>query len=222
MIAMDNRNKKQQIEHEKLKQHYQENVLNQRLMFDKYDSYSRQDHVILLGRTEPDKNYEAYGKETQEEFEDMLHEIGQKVGIDIQPGHISLAHRLGNNHKDSDNRKKYRDDGTTPIARPILFKLSNRYKRNELLRKKKTLRVTHRVKIIEDVTPLRKALCDFVNKQSTVKIAYPQDGKICVRLHANENKVIRLESYKDLDKIGISVPTEDLDWAELKLDGLQL
>ena len=44
----------------------------------------------------------------------------------------------------------------------------------------------------------------------------------CVRLHAIENKVIRLESYKDLDKIGMAEPTEDSDWVELKLDGLQL
>ena len=129
---------------------------------------------------------------------------------------------MRNNHKDSDNNKKFRADGTTPIARPILFKISKRSKRDELLRKKKTLRLSHSVKITEDVTPLRKALCDYVNKQSTVKIAYPQDGKICVRLHANENKVIRLDSYKDLDKIGIAEPTEDSVWADLKLDGLQL
>ena len=123
-VVMDERNKKHQIEHEKLKKHYQENVFNQRLILDRYDNYSRQDHVILLGHKEPDTNYEPYGKETQEDFENILLNIGQKVGIDIKSEHISLAHRLGNNHKDSDNNKKFRADGTTPISRPLLFKIS--------------------------------------------------------------------------------------------------
>ena len=82
---------------------------------------------------------------------------------------------------------------------------------------KKTLRDSHGIKIAEDITPLRKALCDFANELDTVKVAYPMDGKIMVRLHANPNRAIRMESYKDLHRIGF---TGEPDWSKLKLDDL--
>ena len=84
----------------------------------------------------------------------------------------------------------------------------------ELLKAKKKLKDDHGIKITEDATPLRKALCDFVNKLDEVKVAYHQDGKVCVRLKSDDSKVIMLESYKDLDKIG---HTGDHDWEALNI-----
>ena len=84
----------------------------------------------------------------------------------------------------------------------------------ELLKAKKKLKEDHGIKITEDATPLRKALCDFVNNLDEVKVAYHQDGKVCVRLKSDDSKVTMLESYKDLAKIGY---TGDPDWGALKL-----
>ena len=105
------------------------------------------------------------------------------------------------------------------MARPILFKFSKKAKRSELFKNKKDLRTDHSIKIAEDTTPLRRALCEVTNKLDYVKVAYPQDGKICVRLHSNPKKVIRMESHLDLESIGYS---GEFNWKELKLDDLIL
>ena len=57
------------------------------------------------------------------------------------------------------------------------------------------------------------------NKLDFVKVAYPQDGKICVRLNSNPKKVIRMESYLDLENIGYS---GEFNWKEMKLNDLIL
>ena len=71
----------------------------------------------------------------------------------------------------------------------------------------------------EDVTPLRKALCDLANESDLVKVAYPQEGKILVRTVADPNKVIRMESFKDLHKIN-GYSTDSYDWDKLKLSDI--
>ena len=55
----------------------------------------------------------------------------------------------------------------------------------------------------------------MANDLENVKVAYPQEGKILVRLHTDPSKVIRMESYKDLKKIpGFN---GEFDWEKLKL-----
>ena len=217
MTQMETRNKKLETEHNTFKNHYQDNLMKQEIKMDKIDALSRQDHILLIGHTEPNKNYDRNGRESQEELENILQAAGQKVNITINPEDISVAFRLGNNHKDADGTPKFYKG--KKVARPILYKFTKRSKRTELLKAKKDLRNSHSIKIGEDTTPLRRALCEYVNKLSQVKVAYPQDGKICVRLHSNDNKVIRLESYLDLPSIGDNDP---INWTELKLDELRL
>lgn len=55
----------------------------------------------------------------------------------------------------------------------------------------------------------------WLNEFDSVKVAYPQDGKILVWLNADQSKEIRMETYKDLTKI----PDFDGDynWDRLKL-----
>ena len=87
--------------------------------------------------------------------------------------------------------------------------------KEKIMRRKKTLKDSHSIKITEDQTPLRKALCDYVNEQENVRVAYPQNGKILVRLENNPDKVIRIETFKDLQRVGFSGL---VDFSKLKLN----
>ena len=142
-------------------------LVDERLGNDRLDAYNRQGNIILFGYEEPSKNYEPRGRESAEELEKALIESAAKVGVNIDPNNISDGFRLG---KKPSGAPVVRRDGTN-AARPILFKLNKHSKRLELLRK-----------IAEDIAPMRKALCDAVNEIETVKVAYPQDGKIFVRM----------------------------------------
>ena len=207
VITRDDHNKS--IESLRLK------LLDEKLNNDKLESYNRQDNIILFGYEEPAKNYEPLGRETPEELEQILVDVASKVGVTIDPTNISDGFRLG---KKPSGTPVIRDDGLK-VARPILYKLNKRSKRSELLRKKKDLKNTHKLKISEDVTPLRKALCDVANESALVKVAYPQEGKILVRTVADPSKVIRLESFKDLRRIP-DYPTDHYDWDKLKLSDI--
>ena len=218
MIAMEKKNQRKDAEQTAFKNHCQDKIMNQHILTDKLDTYSRQDNLLLIGCKESPKNYEDFGRESEDELENILIGIGDKVGVTIKPEHISVAYRIGNNHKYADNKPK-KTNGGDDVARPILFRFSKKAKRSELFKNKKNLRTDHNIKIAEDTTPLRRALCEVTNKLDYVKVAYPQDGKICVRLNANPKKVIRLESYLDLEKIGHN---GEYNWKELKLDDLIL
>ena len=190
-------------------------LVDERLVNDRLDAYNRQGNIILFGYEEPSKNYEPRGRESAEELEKALIESAAKVGVNIDPNNISDGFRLG---KKPSGAPVVRRDGTN-AARPILFKLNKRSKRLELLRKKKELKTNYGLKIAEDITPLRKALCDVANEIDSVKVAYPQDGKIFVRMADDPSKVkLRMESFLDLKKIdGFSGA---FDWEKLKLDKL--
>ena len=188
--------------------------LDHKLQMDKIETFNRQDNIIVIGYEEPAQNYQTYGRESPEDMENILINIGSKVGVSIDANHISDGFRMGKRPVNSDGSPKLRQDGSK-FSRPICFRLNKRFKKTELLRSKKTLKDSHGIKISEDVTPIRKALCDVANECESVKVAYPQDGKILVRLTADPSKIIRMESYKDLTKI----PDFDgeYDWDKLKL-----
>ena len=180
------------------------NIINDRL-----DTNTRQDNLILIGQEEPSNNYTQYGYETQEELENLLIEAASKVDIIIKPEEISTAHRIGRKPVTPGGAPKKNRDGTK-VARPILYKLNKRAKKTEILRAKKALKNDHDIKVAEDVTPQRKKLCEYVNSLSSVKVAYPESGKICIRLKDSPTKVSRVESVKDL--ISLRLLEGDIDW----------
>ena len=199
----------------KISEAFNINKYEQKVNTDRVETYIRQDNIILIGHEEPNSNYTTYGRESTDELENILIDVGNKVGVTIDRNHISDAFRLGKRPVNSDGSPKTRRDGITKVCRPILFKILKRSTRTNLLQKKKTLKDNHGIKIGEDVTPMRKALCDVANEMSSVKVAYPQGGCIAVRTISEPTKIIWMESYKDLCKIpdfsGV------FDWEKLKL-----
>ena len=183
-------------------------------MNDRLDTATRQDNLILIGQEEPPQNYTQYGRETQEQLENIIIDAALKAEITIRPEEISSAHRIGRKPITSGGAPKKNRDGTK-VARPILYKFNKRAKKIEILRAKKALKNDHSIKVAEDVTPQRKKLCEYVNSLATVKIAYPENSKICIRHESSPTKVSRVESVKDLISLGLI--EGDLDWNALSL-----
>ena len=192
--------------------------VDHKLDHDKLDAMNRLDHIILHGHSEPAKNYQPNGYETQEEFEGYIIEAASNVGIDIKSEHISFAHRIGKRPVNAQGGPRLLRNGNK-FARPIIFKLVKRAKKEELMRQKKNLKDNHNIKISEDQTPLRKALCEYVNEMDIVKVAYPMHGKVYVRLESKPEKAIGLDSFKDLHRIGFK---DQVDLSKLKLDDVLL
>ena len=138
-----------------------EKLIEQRLICDRLDAQNRQSNVLVIGQEEPSSNFTSNGFESQDDFGNVLENIANKVSTPVSTQDIDYAHRLGK-----------KPSGPSGTPRPILFKLTRRSKKIDLMRKKKLLRESHNIKIAEDITPLRKALCDFVNYSDTVKVAY--------------------------------------------------
>ena len=193
-------------------------LIDNKLYLDKLEAASRSDHIILHGHAEPAQNYNINGYETQEQFEKYIIEAAGKVGVEIKSEHISFAHRIGQRPRNATGGPRLRENGEN-FCCPILFKFIKRAKKEALMRQKKTLKDSHSIKISEDQTLLRKALCNFVNELESVKVAYPQNGKVLVRLQNNPDKVIRIESFRDLHRVGYSGRP---DFTKLKLDGVIL
>ena len=137
-------------------------IKEQKVNTDRVETHIRQDNIILIGHEEPSSNYTTSGRETTDELENVLIDVGNKIGVTIDKNHISDAFRIGKRPVNSDGSPKLRHNGSK-VCRPILFKLLKRSTKTALLQQKKTLRETHRIKIGEDITPMRKALCDFAN-----------------------------------------------------------
>ena len=207
---IDEKDAERHTEIQKIRSDTSDKTLDLVLKIDKLETQNRQDNIILFGHEEPVGNYSAYGRESVEELENILINAAEKVSVQLNPDHISEAFRMG---KPPRGPPKFTSSGTK-VARPIMYKLIKRSKKTELLRAKKNLKTDHNIKIAEDTTQIRKSLCDFINNMGTVKVAYPVEGKICVRLNNNPEKVTRIESVKDLSSIGF---TGEFDWDELGL-----
>ena len=126
--------KKDNIEHtERLRM----SLIKEKLNSDRLETYNRQDNILVFGIEEPQKNYEQFGRETPEELDQILIDVASKVGVVVNPLSISDGFRLG---KKPTGSPVVREDGST-VARPILFRLNRRHKKQELMRKKKNAEI---------------------------------------------------------------------------------
>lgn len=111
----------------------------------------------MIGYEEPYKNYQLYGWETPEDIENILVNVGGKVGVSTYPNHISDGFRMGKRPVNTDGSLKLRSDGIK-FARPICFWLNKCFKKTELLCLKKKLKDSHGIKISEEFTPYLKGI----------------------------------------------------------------
>ena len=165
---------------------------------DKLEQYQRRDNLRIVG-------IEEEVGESEDKLEEKIAEVAREIGVTLDPGDISVAHRLG---KKPDGRNENH-------ARPVIVKFTRRKKRSEILKKKGELKKSRKkIFINEDLTGLRATLFKIVKDSEKVKNVTTRDGKIVAWLHANPQSSIEIDSPDDLWKVGINEP----DWKRLKMD----
>lgn len=162
---------------------------------DKLEQYQRSDNLRIYGMEEE-------REETEETLEEKVVELASNMGVHLQPGEVSVVHRLGK-PRESD--------------RPVIIRFCCRKKRNEFLKKKVELKKKNiKIYINEDLTPLRAAMMKMVKDQAGVKNVTSRNGKIVAWLNDEPNRAIEINTPDDLNKVGIVTP----DWKRLKMDHL--
>ena len=176
----------------------QAGMRNNEYATDALAQYSRRENVRISGVAEPPGN-----EDIPENFTDILTDIGNSMGVRIDPGAIVDVHRLG---KKTPNKQ-----------RQIIVRFSNRMIRRDFIVNRRKLKQSEKFKgvfISDDLTPLRFKLFQMVRKHDDVKSAHTRDGKI-VCIMKSGTKVI-LESPDDLFRIGI----DEVDFPALGLNEL--
>ena len=161
---------------------------------DRLEQYMRRDNLRIFG-------LEEEADETEEVLEVKLIEAAADMGVKLEPGDISVVHRLGK---------------AGGRSRPVIVRLCQRKKRNEIMKKKKELKKKNRnIFINEDLTPLRATMLKMIKEHDAVKNLTTRDGRIIVWLN-NRERPVEVDSPADLHRVGITSP----DWKRLKLDHL--
>ena len=148
-------------------------------------------------------NLIVYGIPTERE-EDVFHkisDIGKTLGVEITRANIDAAHRL---------------PSTKPGPQPIIVKLNNRWKKEEILssrRQKKTLKTSEigysdggNIYINEHLTPRNETIakkCRELRQQGKIFATWVRDCKIYIRKNQNGPSKL-ISSAEILDSLALS------------------
>ena len=170
-----------------LKDSFNQQMLLIRYEQDKLEQYSRRETVRISGLKESDA-------EDYNSLKEEVVKLTNEMGCDIHQSDISICHRNG------------RDGGSGNKPRQVLVKFVSREKKIDVMKKKKNLKdKTHRkgVYINEDLTAPRAKLFKAIREKKVAHSVYTQEGRIFVRMKANERAAI-VESPDDLLKVGFN------------------
>ncbi|XP_077989956.1 uncharacterized protein LOC144444419 [Glandiceps talaboti] len=157
------------------------------------NQYSRRENLEIQGIPET----------TEENTDDIIVAVLQRVADDITPEDIEVTHRIGR----KDNRER------NPRPRPIIVKFSSRRKRDKVYKQRKNIRNTttdmigyrskNNIYINENLTPLKRNLLKEVNdkrKKSGYKFLWTHNGNIYVKKEQGTASVF-IRNEDDLLKI---------------------
>lgn len=179
--------------------------------FNDLEQYSRRDCLEIRGIPKS-------SSDTREDTNEIVVELGRKVGVDLKKEDISTTHRLPSKVKANGERALF------PPA--IIVKFTSRNVREKLYRTRKILKdITsqdlgyseeNRIFINESLTQSNKELfkdCLKVKKDKGFKFLWTNGGKIFMRKDQHEgSKVIQITNAKALRKIG-----EEMSYAQVML-----
>ena len=163
-------------------------IRSQRYEIDALQQYSRRESLRIHG-IPVDMN------ETVEQTEEKARKVFADIGVTVSENDVHVAHRAG------------KMKGNT---QPILVKFISRRKRNDVMRKKSSLKTKPNYRgifVTDDLTPLRQRLLGYIKGLPTVNKVWSIDGKIKVEMKEKVNptdhsKVYNIESPDDLFKLG--------------------
>ena len=203
---MSKMEEKRNQEIEVISEQFQAQVMRLKYENDANEQYSRRESVKVFGLKE----------ESDEDPEKLVTKVFKDAGVDIDPEDFHAVHRNGPPRKPGDNS-----------IRPILVKFVSRKKKQEVMRKKKTLKEKEgydKTYVLEDLTPLRSKLLKYIkNRKDLFNLAFvwTSEGKILCQPQypkglAKEKRprAIVIESPDELFKIG----AQRIDYEELGLD----
>ena len=125
-----------------------------------------------------------------EDTDDIIIKLGKDLGVDVKKEDISTSHRVKSRGK---------------RGNPILVRFVRREKKQELLRKKKTLRDQKKdVYLEEDLTRMRAAIFYELRKDESVHSAWTYDGSLHYKTSPSQAKGIAVNSPDDLFHLGWS------------------
>ena len=156
-----------------------------KLHADKNEQYSRRENIRISGVVE----------ENNENLDEIVKSLSTHLEVELKVEEISACHRVG--------QKK------PNVSRPILLKLSNRRKKEDILKaaksKAKGKPALRKVYFNEDLTDIRSKMCAYARKCSQVRNVATHNGKIICYLHekssAGRNKTVLISSPEDLAKL---------------------
>ena len=179
---------------------------------DDMQQYSRRENLRIYGIEKSNSN--------KDDGETVILNVAKTLGIQLEAKDVQRAHRLG---------KKKRSGKPRPIiARFVSYK-----KRTQFLKKKATLKENDEFKtafIVEDLTPLRQKLLNYVKNECEEKfvLCHTFNGRIRMKRSAKIygdigddekdegiGEWIYITSPEDLFQLNIDVDLEKLDYKPL-------
>ena len=154
------------------------------LRMDELEQYSRRDCVVITGKGLPPE------EENEKAVEVIIKTTKEKLGVDIKPQDISVAHRLGKPRSQA-TAQNASSSGSPSRPRPIIVKLVRRSLKYDLIHacinKKTDLSVN------ESLTPRRMTLMRSILAVRKVhkakfKQCYSNEGRIYILLHGSMQK----------------------------------
>ena len=175
----------------KLKEEIESMNINMESKMNDIEQYSRKNNIRISGLPE-------IGIETAEATTyNVVQEMNKTFpDLDLQPGHIDIAHRMGKKQK---NRH-----------RQIIVKFNSRMKKDQILQKRKLLKGTD-IFISEDLTPTNQLVLACIRRKmpDEVQQSWSKGGRLYYKLKSDLSTVIEVP-YKDF-QTWISLP-----WPEKK------
>ena len=141
------------------------------------EQYGRRNNLIIYGLNS-DNRYES----SQETAEGIAGVISDKLGLNVSPLDIDIAHRLG----------KFQE-GT---SRPVIAKFVQRQMKNTIMKNVKYLKNT-RISINEDLTKLnRKVLSSMrLKDKANVTKTWSYDGKLFMKDKNDQTSQVKYPDY---------------------------
>ena len=174
------------------------------------------DDLEQYGRRE---NLEIHGMplKRDENTNEIVKSVVSSLNVRFDDQQISTSHQL------ADSYKKIQGSQATEQPPPIIVRFANRYKRNEIYKKRKLLKLNCKtepmshnsspnITIQENLTPLRKSIYKAAKQAKAAlnyKFAWTSQGKIFLRQNT-DTKVYKISWLHDLAKLGYSGAREKI------------